>query len=283
MAISRNGWDVYTSSSNKKLVNFPWITGRVRNGDHYVVLNYLAERFNRDVEPIRKDWSWGYAYRDVRGVGGIVSEHATGTAVDFNAPAHPIGKKNTFSVAKRGVIRQIVKDLQGSVRWGGEWSRPDDMHFELVGGNKKVGEVAALIRAGKLPGSVAPVGNVEKPKPTPAPKPKPKPSTGKVWPDVALKVTSKHTTESHNAWVKLMADVGYKDKSLTKNIQRWLKDLGYYKGHIDGDFGGWTVESLQEFLVAKGHLPNKAYVDRKRGSVTIKAEIAYLNSQRKFY
>lgn len=281
MAISRNGWDVFTSSSNKRLVNFPWVTGRVRGGDHFVVLDYIAERFHNEVEPIIRAHSWAWAYRDVRGVGGVISEHATGTAVDFNAPAHPIGVRNTFSVAKRAIIRQVMKDVRGAARWGGEWSRPDDMHFELIGGNAKVKEVADLIRAGKLPGIK---GNVTPtaPKPTPV-KPAPSKPSGKAWPDVAVKVTNAHTTESHNAWVKLMADVGYKDKSLTTAIQKWLKSLGFYKGLIDTDFGALTVRALQSFLVSKGLLPSAAYVDGNRGAVTIRAEINYLNDQRRYY
>ena len=119
-----------------------------------------------------------------------------------------------------------------------------------------------------------------KPKPKPS---KPAASSGKTWPHVALPVTSKHTTASHNAWVKLLADVGYKDSNLTTAFQKWLRDLSYYKGRIDGSFGPMTVRALQSFLVSKGLLPNSAYVDGNRGPVTIKAEIRYLNDQAKFY
>lgn len=129
-------------------------------------------------------------------------------------------------------------------------------------------------------GSVTPAA---KPKPTTPAKPAPKPSNGKQWPYKALPDKESHTAESHAAWVALLAGVGYKDKDLTKNVQSWLKKLGYYGGKIDGDFSGWTVEALQEFLVDKGFLPNKAYVDRNRGATTIKAEIAYLNSQARYY
>ena len=61
----------------------------------------------------------------------VISEHATGTAVDFNAPLHPLGKKNTFNAADQAKIRQIMKDVSHAAHWGGRWSRPDDMHVEL--------------------------------------------------------------------------------------------------------------------------------------------------------
>lgn len=110
----------------------------------------------------------------------------------------------------------------------------------------------------------------------------PKPQTGgKAWPHIALPVADKHTTASHNAWVKLLSDIGYTDSSLTKNIQQWLAKKNLYRGRIDGVFGSMTVRALQSFLKGKGLY--KGVVDGQRGPLTIRAEIDYLNSQRKFY
>lgn len=169
-----------------------------------------------------------------------------------------------------------MRELDGAIRWGGEWARADDMHFELIGGVKKLKQVADKIKASG--GSVKPSGDVGKPT---TPKPPAKPSKGKQWPYKALPLTSAHTSESHNAWVKLMADIGYKDKSLSVALQKWLKKLGYYRGVIDGVFGTLSVKALQRFLKDKGFY--KGVIDGQRGAMTIKAEIAYLNSQMKFY
>lgn len=289
MAISRNGWDVYSSGSNQNLVNFPWVTGKVRGGDHYVVLDYIAKRWNAEVETIRKDWSWGYANRPVRGA-SVISEHATGTAVDFNAPLHPLGKKNTFSAADQAKIRQIMKDVSHAARWGGEWSRPDDMHVELIGGNALIGRVADQIRAGELPGlsgGVKPAGKPSKPSTNP------KPSVDKsgAWPVKPLKVTDKHTAESDAAWRELMAAIGYKDKDLGKNLLAWLSELkdprtgkGYYdltKWVNDGVMGSEGVKALQRKLYdTKGDNGKRLYngkADGKRQAMTVNAEIEYLN------
>ena len=123
--------------------------------------------------------------------------------------------------------------------------------------------------------------------PAPAPvTPAPAPSS-KVWPEVALPLTDKHTTASHNAWVRLMADIGYKDPRPSKSLQRWLRDRGYYKGLIDGDFAGWSIDALQRFLrdrgFYKGAIDGKKLGYRARGPMTVRAEIAYLNSQRQYY
>lgn len=354
MATTRLGWDVFTSSSNPRLTNFPWITGRVRAGDAYTVLNELARRFNSEVEPITRAHSWGWAYRAVRGA-SVISEHSAGTAVDFNAPKHPLGRSGTFTTAQVRAIRRILNDLDGAVRWGGDYSgRKDEMHFELQGGVKKLAAVAKKIRAGSTTSTASkpststssssstsvirtnqdnvPVwdrrGSNKKQVGTASKKgyrinvvedagswtkvrwnygtsskpdyrnawiatrylgdgydPKAKAA---VWPDVALPVTDRHTTASHNAWKKLLADVGYKDRNLTVNFQNWLKKLGYYKGKIDGEFKSWTVDALQRFLRDKGHYKGvldafKAPYNRSRGPWLIRAEIGYLNDQRRYY
>lgn len=134
------------------------------------------------------------------------------------------------------------------------------------------------------PGKASNVSTSSKPKPAPKPKPKPASSSGgSKYPHVALPLTDSHTTASHNAWVYLMRHaVNRTDRNLTINIQRWLRDLNYYKGAVDGSFGPVTVRALQSFLVSKGLLPNAAYVDGNRGPKTIRAEIQYLNDQRQY-
>lgn len=201
MALTRLGWDVITSSSSPRLVNFPWITGKVRGGDHAVVLDYIARRWNAEVQKITKAHSWGYAVRDVRGNAGIPSEHSAGTAVDFDAPKFPIGvaTARVMTKAQIAAVRQIIKDVRGAARWGGEWKRPDAMHVELMGGNAKVKEVADLIRAGKLPapggdsGTGSGQGNPAKPStPKPAPKPPVKPAAKTVTQMATEVIRGKH-------------------------------------------------------------------------------------------
>ena len=123
----------------------------------------------------------------------------------------------------------------------------------------------------------------DKPAPKTAAEAKPAASSGggKEYPHVALPVTDSHTTASHNAWVYLMRHaVNRTDRNLTINIQRWLRDLGYYKGLIDGQFGPRTARALQRFLQYKGLY--KGAIDGDRGAMTIRSEIAYLNDQRKY-
>jgi len=71
-----------------------------------LLINF-AKEFNELIEPLEGGTfdDWGYAYRDVRGVVGKLSNHASGTAIDLNAILHPLGKVGTFEAAKVPMIR----------------------------------------------------------------------------------------------------------------------------------------------------------------------------------
>lgn len=275
MALTRLGWDVLEPGSNR-LTNLSWITGKVRSGDAHTILNELGRRFNSEVEAIRKDWSWGYAKRPVRGA-SVASEHSAGVAVDFNAPAHGLGLSGTFSAAQVSAIRKILADLDGAVRWGGDYGgRKDEMHFELQGGVAKLAKVAAKINGGT--GDVKPAGKPSKPKPA-----------GKRPTDYKdLEIDGKFGSDSAEAVQILMSQIGLYEREIDKKagehtwaaVQEWLNGLGYYKREVDGDFGNHSVIALQQFLAKKGHLDTRKWlIDGKFGAETIKAFQRYLNTQ----
>src|SRR5690606_27065942 len=153
MAVSQNGWGAAYQVGNTvrdvpPLTKLSWITGSVRSGDVWTVLNEVARRFNNEVEKINPAESWGYAPRPIRGSSTTLSNHASGTAVDFNAPRHPLGAVNTFSAAQRTAIRRIMSDLGGVVRWGGDYTgRKDEMHFEINASAAAVKKVSDKIRS----------------------------------------------------------------------------------------------------------------------------------------
>ena len=151
MATSQNGWSTVDVGGTTPL---PQITGRVRTGDVWTVFDYLAKEYHAKVEAIVKGHSWGYAARNVRN-STSVSNHASGTAVDFNAPRHPLGKRGTFSSSQVRAIRSILqrlKDMAGGVtvlRWGGDYkNRADEMHWEVVASSGVIAKVARAIKSG---------------------------------------------------------------------------------------------------------------------------------------
>lgn len=164
---SQNGWNAGTPAAIGGLdtsavpgtsVKLPQ---GVRKGDVATVLLYVAQQFHRTVEPLHPGWCWGYHYKHIEG-STTLSNHASGTAIDLNAPNHPMGRANTFSASKRAAIRAILRYCDGVVRWGGDYTgRRDDMHFEIVKGAADVARLARKIRgASTNPLPVQPSGTM---------------------------------------------------------------------------------------------------------------------------
>ena len=160
MTTSQNGWPASPNRASIGIVtptlpngvDFP---NGVKGGDVATVLMYVASEFNRTVEQLRDGWCWGYAYKTIEG-GSTLSNHASGTAIDLNAPNHPMGKSGTFNEAQRAAIRRILNYCEGVVRWGGDYSgRKDDMHFEINGNAQAVYRVAKKILGIQAPPAVA--------------------------------------------------------------------------------------------------------------------------------
>lgn len=148
MATSQNGWTVLFSAPSGLL---RWITGRIRPGDVQTIFDYLCDRLN-EIETNRPEWSWGWAVRAVRGQTSGYSNHASATAIDYNAPAHPLGVTGTWAPWEKAKINELLNDMNGVVRWGENYtSRKDGMHFEINKGYLAVKLLARKIRAGKMP------------------------------------------------------------------------------------------------------------------------------------
>lgn len=150
MATSQNGWPASADRAAIDVepfevdgVEFP---GGVRAGAVATVLGYVAREFDARVEELREGWCWGHAYRDVTASSSGLSNHASGTAIDINAPRHPIGLRGTFTPAQRTEIHQIITETGHVVRWGGDYTgRVDEMHFEIDAGRSAVERAAARL------------------------------------------------------------------------------------------------------------------------------------------
>lgn len=147
MPTSQNGWPVVDQAAvtDRAILGVEFPNGWLR-GDVDTVFTYLIGRLHREVEPMLSPGCWGWFVKAIEG-GTSISNHASGTAIDYNAPAHPMGVRNTYSAADRARIRAILAELDGVVRWGGDYvGRPDDMHFEIIKGRAAVAAAAAKIK-----------------------------------------------------------------------------------------------------------------------------------------
>jgi hypothetical protein len=144
MAVSQNGWP-----ASPALVVVPISAGGVRVTVAPAcapLLEHVMQRFHATVEPLVDGWCWGFAYRTVI-ASSSVSNHSSGTAVDLNAPRHPLGAVGTFTASQVAAIRVLLAECSGLVRWGGDYTtRKDEMHFEVVG-------TAAQVAAWRPPGT----------------------------------------------------------------------------------------------------------------------------------
>lgn len=140
MIASQNGW----SANRRDLVSPRYVPGTrvrlvVRNGAAGDLLLEVAALFDllvQDIDQTADDW--GYAERPIRG-STVVSNHASGTAIDLNAPAHPQGVavRKTFTPKQISAVSALLARYHGLIVWGGTWDLPDTdgMHFEGAKGS----------------------------------------------------------------------------------------------------------------------------------------------------
>lgn len=137
MPVSQNG---YTANSQAPIrrarIEGTDVSVGVRRGPAGDLLLHAAARWHREVEPLRAPDGvldcWGYAPRTIRG-STTLSNHASGTALDLRARAHPLGRSGTFRADQVAAIRRILADCRFAIRWGGDYrGRKDEMHIEIV-------------------------------------------------------------------------------------------------------------------------------------------------------
>lgn len=154
MVTSYNGWAASKSAGAIDIDpeftaagrRFP---GGVKRGPVSVVFRYLIEQFDRRVEEVDlydPGDEWGWYFKPSANDPDSISCHSSGTAVDVNATRHPNGKRGTFTAAQVKALREILAELDGVVKWGGDFKRvPDEMHFEIQGSAQEVARVAGRL------------------------------------------------------------------------------------------------------------------------------------------
>jgi hypothetical protein len=151
MAVSQNNWPVDPTGAKQDeapLIRNVTVPNGVRAGDVAVVFRWLAREYDRRVERLVPGWCWGWFVKKIEG-SSIISNHASGTAVDFNAPDNPMASGSTErSLTQRqiDVCHAIERESGHVLRWGGDFSRDDPMHWEIVGTPNQVRLLAAKIR-----------------------------------------------------------------------------------------------------------------------------------------
>ena len=99
-------------------------------GQRWEVYKPAASAFSQMIkafadEGYKPTSSGGFNYRNIRGSDRL-SQHAYGTAIDLNAPTNPLGSAATDIPHAAEIAKRF------GMEWGGNWQRPDPMHFEYA-------------------------------------------------------------------------------------------------------------------------------------------------------
>jgi hypothetical protein len=148
---SQNGWranDPTVVSRRQVPGTNVWLT--VHNGPAGDLLLEVAAQFDRYVQDIDNARGalddWGFAERPIVG-STVLSNHASGTAIDLNATRWPLGSDPSVNLNATQITRvhQILATCDNVVRWGGDYvGRKDPMHFEINDGQDESDCVRAL-------------------------------------------------------------------------------------------------------------------------------------------
>jgi len=145
---SSNGWIASENQDEIGIKVFTVIGGakpvKLRCASAVAPLLLAACRqWNERVEKLEPGQVQGYAFRDVRGGAGTLSNHASGTAVDIFPARHPQGSADgNLTKDQQLAILDICKKY--GLRSGGSYknAKPDWMHIEI---NITPSEAAKLV------------------------------------------------------------------------------------------------------------------------------------------
>lgn len=140
---SANGWAI-TSSFETVVIEGTGTSVPLRSGAPAVILAHLARRFHYEIDELREgDLFGGSTDRRV----GIPeqSNHLSGTALAIRRGSFPAGQRGNLFPDQLVVVRDMVAECEGVVRWGGDLSVPLESHFliDLPSGDRRVAQLAA--------------------------------------------------------------------------------------------------------------------------------------------
>lgn len=228
MVDSQNGYSVIERDEAKSYdVGVEGLTVPLRNDDAGFVLANFLRRFDNRVEKLGRTETFGYSKRQIAG-SDEWSNHASGTAADANASQHPFGKVGTFTVNEVFEIRELLREYDGVIRWGGDYNgTKDEMHFEIDREYDEVKLIASIIkRKNRVYLSRLQPGNRNL--------------------DVYM---VKRELKRRGFYDKPVNR--YFGKSFTDAYRKWQQSLGYTGSDADGTPGRASLEAL-DFRVKEG-------------------------------
>ncbi|MCG0286457.1 hypothetical protein [Streptomyces sp. PSAA01] len=161
---SPNGWEMEKVTDgggtiwSRPVPGTPLEGVTVRIGAPEAVLVHVIRRFHYEIDELRKGDVVGWRSPGTVRKGLPEGNLASGTAVRIRPGHYPPGVKGGFFPQQEVVLRDILAELDGVVRWGGDDRKPDESLFYLAvkPGDRRLAEVVAKLgRWRETPGSGA--------------------------------------------------------------------------------------------------------------------------------
>ncbi len=149
-ATSANGWTIQANADHNSQVWTRSVAGTglsvaVWIGDVEVILLHVIRRFHYEIEEIQRNDLVGWTKAAKVRRGGPESNLASGTAVRIRPGARA---KGGFFPLQELVLRDILADCEGLVRWGGDDREVDESLYYIAAGplDERVGAVGDKFR-----------------------------------------------------------------------------------------------------------------------------------------
>ncbi|MFI1177002.1 hypothetical protein [Streptomyces melanogenes] len=151
---SPNGWEMEKVAGGggtiwaRPVPGTPVRDVTVRIGDVETVLVHVIRRFHYEIDELRQDDIAGWRSPGKVRKGLPEGNLASGTAIRIRAGHYPAGTRGGFFPEQQLVIRDILAELDGVVRWGGDDRKPDEALFyiDVKPGNGQLGKTADRLR-----------------------------------------------------------------------------------------------------------------------------------------
>ncbi|MGW2885814.1 hypothetical protein ACWDDN_10755 [Streptomyces griseoruber] len=104
----------------------------IRMGEVETLLVHVVRRFHYEIDELRKGDVVGWRSPGSVRKGLPESNQASGTAVQIRPDHYPSGARGGFFPQQNLAIRDILTDLDGVVRWGGDDRKPDESLFYIA-------------------------------------------------------------------------------------------------------------------------------------------------------
>ncbi|MGW8850633.1 hypothetical protein ACWGNE_23030 [Streptomyces xiamenensis] len=145
---SQNGWLIDSEALKRYAIEGSNAEVVLRSGDTADVLLHVARRFSYEIASLNPGSVTGH--RSAREVmSEFESNYLSGTALVICPENYPLGFRDGLWPHEIIVVRDILADCEGTVRWGGDLDVPKESHFQIdvAPGDALLGSVAAKIRA----------------------------------------------------------------------------------------------------------------------------------------